>query len=177
MAASQFASVFCRGVTAAACIIVANTIGSGDRAALLPQKRYFQRLSVALGLGAGAIILLVRPFMLQIYNVGELTLEYAAQIMLIEAGVQVFRYFQLMNMMGILRGGGDVGFAMLNDLVFLWAFTVPAGFVAGMLLRWPVAAVYLIIKLDQLIKVFTSEARLRGGRWLHDTTKTGEAMP
>lgn len=170
----QVTGVFCNGIAAAACIIVANTVGSGQTADLKEQKRFFQRLSVALGLGAAVFVFAVRPLALSIYNVQAATLVYANQILLVEAGLQVFRYFQLMNMMGLLRGGGDVRFAMLNDLVFLWGFTVPAGFVAGLVLHWPVAAVYLVIKLDQVIKAFTSEGRLRGGRWLHDTTCSNE---
>lgn len=179
--ASQFASVFCRGVTAAACIIVANTIGAEKFADIPLQKRYFQRLAVMLGLLAGLVILAVRPLLLRLYNVDAITLDYAGQIMLVEAAIQVFRYSQLMNMMGILRGGGDVRFAMINDLVFLWGFTVPAGFLAGMVLHWPVPLVYFIIKFDQIIKIATSEIRLRRGKWIHNTsgreTEKGQAGP
>lgn len=169
--AGQFASIFCRGVTAAACVIVANTVGAEKNDELAIQTRYFQRLSLLLGIVAGAIILIVRPLMLRMYNVDTLTLHYASQIMLIEAGIQVFRYYQLMNMMGILRGGGDVHFAMANDLIFLWGFTVPAGFLAGLVLHWPVAVVYAIIKFDQIIKVVSSALRLRNDKWVHNTVQ------
>ncbi len=167
--AVQIASVLSRGVTTAACVIVANTVGAGKTDELPAQKRYFQRVSVGLGLVAGALVFCCRPLLLALYNVGPVTLAYAGQIILIEAVLQPFRYFQIMNMMGILRGGGDVRFAMLNDLIFLWGFTVPLGFVCGLVLHWPVAAVCVVIKFDQVIKAATSEWRLRGCKWVHNT--------
>lgn len=69
--------------------------------------------------------------------------------------------------MGILRGAGDVKFAMLNDILFLWGFTIPCGILTGLVLKWPVCWVYIVLKLDQLLKIFTSEYRLRGTKWLH----------
>ena len=41
-------------------------------------------------------------------------------IMLVGAFVELCRSIQTMNSMGILRGAGDVKFAMLNDILFLW---------------------------------------------------------
>lgn len=171
--ANQLASVLSRGVTAAACVIVANAVGAGEYEKLAGYKRYFQRLAVAMGVGAGVVILLARPVLLRLYNVEPITLEYAGQLMLFEAGLQVFRFFQIMNMMGLLRGGGDVRFAMLNDLVFLWGFAVPAGFFAGLALHWPVLAVYAAIRLDQVVKCVTSEWRLKSGRWVRNMLKNG----
>ena len=40
--------------------------------------------------------------------------------MLVGAFVELCRSIQTMNSMGILRGAGDVKFAMLNDILFLW---------------------------------------------------------
>jgi Na+-driven multidrug efflux pump len=90
--------------------------------------------------------------------------------MLIGVAVEFFRSIQTMNMMGLLRGAGDVRFAMLNDLIFLWGFTIPFGALAGLMWHWSIPAVYIALKLDQLIKVFTSERRLRGSKWVKDLT-------
>lgn len=160
-------------MTAAACVIVANAVGAGEYEKLAGYKRYFQRLAVAMGVGAGVVILLARPVLLRLYNVEPITLEYAGQLMFFEAGLQVFRFFQIMNMMGLLRGGGDVRFAMLNDLVFLWGFAVPAGFFVGLALRCPVLAVYAAIRLDQVVKCVTSEWRLKSGKWIRNMLKNG----
>ena len=40
--------------------------------------------------------------------------------MLVGVFVELCRLIQTMNSMGILRGAGDVKFAMLNDILFLW---------------------------------------------------------
>lgn len=55
--------------------------------------------------------------------------------MLVGAFVELCRSIQTMNSMGILRGAGDVKFAMLNDILFLWGITIPCGIIAGLVFK------------------------------------------
>lgn len=162
---SQIASVLETGVTAAACVIVGNTIGAGEFGSLKTLKKQFQRVSVGVGLIAGTFMLICMAIVPDFYNVTEATRTYARQIMLVGAVVEVCKAIQIMNMMGILRGARDVKFAMLNDLLFLWIFTIPMGAMAGLVWGWPVPAVYAVLKFDQFLKIITSEARMHGKKW------------
>lgn len=148
-------------MNSAACVIIGNLVGAGALDELKEHKRLFQRASIVVGILGMIIMLICRGFIIDLYKVTDVTKAYAGQIMLIGSVVEFGRSVQLMNMMGILRGIGDVKFAMLNDLLFLWGFTIPLGALAGLIWHLPVAAVYVVLKLDQFLKIFTSEWRLR----------------
>lgn len=166
---NQLATVLIRGVTAAACVIVGNKIGAGELEALPQLKKYFQRLALGMGAAAGLLIWLTYPLVLRFYQVGSDTLVYARQFTWITAAIQPFQALQITNMMGLLRGGGDVRFAMVNDMVFLWGLTVPLGFICGLWLGLPPAAVFALLRAEKVIKAATSEWRLRKGGWIHET--------
>lgn len=158
---SELSGVVVQGMNSAACVIVGNLVGSGAFEELKEHKKLFQRVSLAVGLLGMVIMLMCRGFIIDFYKVSDVTKAYASQIMLIGSVVELGKSIQTMNMMGLLRGIGDVKFAMLNDLLFLWCFTVPLGALAGLVWHLPVAIVYVALKLDQFLKIFTSEYRLR----------------
>lgn len=163
---SELSGVVVSGMNSAACVIVGNVVGAGAFDELGELKKRFQRVSVIVGLLGMGIMLICRVFVIDFYQVSDTTKLYASQIMLIGSVVELCRSIECMNIMGILRGAGDVTFAMLNDLIFLWGFTIPLGILTGLVWKWPVAAVYIALKLDQMLKIFTSEYRLRGKKWI-----------
>ncbi|MDD3277847.1 MAG: MATE family efflux transporter [Lachnospiraceae bacterium] len=165
---TQLTTVICQGIAAAACVIIGNTIGEERYEAIKPLKRYFQILSVVMGLISSGLVFLLIPFVPQIYHIQGVTMEYCRQLLIINMVILPFQQLQSTNMMGLLRGGGDVKFQMANDLIFLWGFTVPLGFLTAFLFHAPVAVVYSCLKCDQVIKVFTSEWRIRKGNWVHN---------
>lgn len=165
---TQLTTVICQGIAAAACVIIGNTVGEEKYDAIGSLKRYFQILSVIMGLISSAVVLLLMPAVPAIYHIDEATMGYCRQLLIINAFILPFQQLQSTNMMGLLRGGGDVKFQMANDLIFLWGFTVPLGFLSAFLFHAPVAVVYGCLKCDQVIKVFTSEWRLRKGKWIHN---------
>ncbi|MDD3361507.1 MAG: MATE family efflux transporter [Hespellia sp.] len=164
---SELSGVVVSGMNSAACVLIGNLIGAGNYGQLKKDKRLFQLTSVVVGVLGMIIMLFCRGFITDFYQVTEVTRVYAKQIMLIGAAVELCRSIQTMNMMGILRGGGDVRFAMCNDLIFLWCFTIPLGVITAFVLKWPVLYVYMVLKLDQCLKIFTSAYRLRGKHWIH----------
>ena len=167
---SELSGVTMSGMNAAAGVVVGQAIGRGEKSALTQIKRQFQGAAVAVGALAASIMLVCRGFLIDLYQVSGVTKQYASEMMLVGAAVEFFRSIQCMNLMGILRGAGDVRFAMWNDLLFLWLFTIPLGFMAGLVWKLPVLAVYTVLKLDQMLKVFTSGWRLGGTAWMKDLT-------
>lgn len=158
---SELSGVVVQGMNSAACVIIGNLVGAQAFLELKEHKKLFQKVSVAVGILAMAIMLVCRLFIADFYQITDVTKAYVSQIMLIGSVVELCRSIQTMNMMGLLRGIGDVRFAMLNDLLFLWCFTIPLGAMAGLVWHWPLMAVYVTLKLDQCLKIFTSEWRLR----------------
>lgn len=95
-----------------------------------------------------------------IYGQGEAVNQLAVCLLLIDAGVELFKAAQCMNMTGILRPLGDVRFCFLNDILFQWLYIIPGTWLLLNVAQVPFAAVFFFMKTDQLIKVFTSERRI-----------------
>ncbi len=167
---SDFSSSLFSGINSCAGVLVGNAIGAHDYPRMEELKKRFKRISFIAGLIGAFVMLISSSVVVDWYQVNDLTKSYAGKIMLVGAVFELFRAMQTMNMMGILRGGGDVKFTMANDLIFLWGFSIPLGLLAGLVWNWPIAAVYLVLKFDQAIKKGTSEWRLKSGKWMKDVT-------
>ncbi|MHB1393675.1 MAG: hypothetical protein ACYCYE_11505 [Clostridia bacterium] len=76
---------------------------------------------------------------------------------------------------GVLRGGGDTKFLMIADVLFLWIASIPLGYFAGLVWKWPPYAVYFCLRMDFIIKSFWCIHRLNGQKWVKSVYKLGEA--
>ena len=163
---AQLSNVLMNGLDSAACVLVGNTLGARKIDDLQDLRKYFQRLSKLIGLIDGLLMLLAIPVVLQVYPMNPTTQSMVKIILMMGAVIEVFKSIQCMNMMGILRGGGDVKFACMNDILFLWFFSLPLGFIFANWLHLPFPFVFIAIKSDQIIKCFTSELRIRSNKWM-----------
>lgn len=163
---AQLSSVLMSGLNSAACVLIGNTLGAKKIGELQTLRSYFQKLSLVIGGLDGALMLLSIPIAFMIYPMDEETRNITLQILMLGAIIEFFKSFQCMNMMGILRGGGDVKFACMNDIIFLWGLALPLGFVCAVLLKLPFAIVFIAIKSDQVVKCITSELRIRKNHWM-----------
>lgn len=162
----QLSSVLMNGLDSAACVLIGNTLGARKLHDLQTLRSYFQRLSLIIGGLDGIVMLCSIPVTFVLYPMNEATRWLTLQILMIGAVIEVFKAFQCMNMMGILRGGGDVKFACLNDIIFLWGLALPLGFACAVLFKLPFALVFIAIKSDQIVKCLTSELRIRKNQWM-----------
>ena len=56
---------------------------------------------------------------------------------------------------GIVRGGGDTKFVMINDLIFMWGIVLPISCsMAAFLWSWSPVLVFICLKADQILKCF-----------------------
>ena len=53
----------------------------------------------------------------------------------------------------------------------MWVFAVPAGFLAAFVFKLPVAAVFLIINLDEVVKLPAAISHYRKYGWLKNITR------
>ncbi len=176
-AISQMTAVLYTGMASAASVVVGNTIGAEEYGDIKYLKKYFQRFAIVLGLVSGFLVLAVIPAVPALYHISGETLVYTRQMMILTALIMPFMAMQIVNIMGLLRGGADVRFQMANDMIFLWGLTVPLGFIAAFVWHAPVWVIFICMKCDQVIKAFTSLWRLNGSRWIHNMTgqqKTNE---
>ncbi|MEG2247152.1 MAG: MATE family efflux transporter, partial [Peptostreptococcaceae bacterium] len=74
----------------------------------------------------------------------------------------------------ILRGGGDNRFVLINDVIYMWLFAIPFGFIGAFIWKLPIVTVFLIIKSDEILKTIASVLRIASGKWINDITRDFE---
>lgn len=172
--AHQFVTVFIFGMSNATAVIIGNTIGEGKKEKAKEYAYSIGIFSVVMGCISGLMILLIKPFVVNFYNVSYSTKLIAMEIMTVTSGIIVFQSLASNFMMGVLRGGGDAKFVLINDLIFMWLVAIPGGFSVAFVLELPVALVFLVIKCDEILKSLTSVYRVISGKWVNDVTKDYE---
>ncbi|RUR39887.1 MATE family efflux transporter [Clostridium perfringens] len=172
--AHQFVTVFIFGMSNATAVIIGNTIGEGKKEKAKEYAYSIGVFSVVMGCISGLMILLIKPFVVNFYNVSYSTKLIAMEIMTVTSGIIVFQSLASNFMMGVLRGGGDAKFVLINDLIFMWIVAIPGGFFVAFVLELPVALVFLVIKCDEILKSLTSVYRVISGKWVNDVTKNYE---
>ena len=80
------------------------------------------------------------------------------------------RSYECTNIVGVLRGGGDVRMATLIDLTPLWAVALPLAVLSGLVLQLGILWVYLSMMSENMVKAVLSTRRFLSGRWINDVT-------
>lgn len=73
---------------------------------------------------------------------------------------------------GIFCAGGDSNFGFVCDIITLWCITVPLGLAAAFIWNLPVPAVYLIVSLDEIIKLPAVYKHYKKFIWVKNLTTT-----
>ncbi len=167
----NFVTVFIFGLSNATAVIIGNTIGEGRNEKAKEYARTIGVLSILMGLMAAGVIQVIKPVVVDFYNVSELTKSIAIDLMSVTSIIVIFQALGVNLMMGVLRGGGDAKFVLINDIIFMWVVAIPLGFISAFVLKWPVAAVFFIVKSDEIIKSIISVIRVLSGKWVRNLTR------
>lgn len=165
---------FCTGVAAASGIMIGNLLGSGQ---LEKARRYGARLtkiSIISGLISGAIILCVIPAVPLFGTLSAEAQEYLRVMLVVCSYYVVGKAVNMTVISGIFPAGGDSKFGFKCDTVTMWCVTVPLGLISAFVLKLPVTAVYIIINIDEVVKLPAVYRHYKKYNWLKNLTRREE---
>lgn len=158
------------GMSGAAAVMVGNTIGAGNDELGMDYAMRFSILSVVSGIILGMFLVLVSPYLLDVFNVSS-TVRSDSQIILYIASVMLFiRVFAVILIVGILRGGGDAKTAFLIEGFTMWFIGVPLTILGAFVFKFPVYIVYAMGVIEETAKCIMCCMRLRTGKWIKNVT-------
>ena len=165
--------IFIFGMMHATAIICGKEIGAGQ-----PQQAYLyaKRMIAAAMLTAiilGVVLALIRYPMLSLFSgLSEPVIQTAALVLLIESFTMWFRAFNAVNVVGVLRSGGDTVFSMKLDVGAMWLIGVPLCALATFVLKLPVELVYLCTMAEEAVKMVIGIPHFTSRKWIQDLTNT-----
>ncbi len=171
----NLAACFCLGLGSGAGIIVGNELGAGR---LDQAKEYggrLCRLSVLCGAASGGVLLALCPLIFAVTDLSAAADHYLKWMLVMCSCYMVGKSVNSTTIGGIFCAGGDVGFGFLCDTVTMWCVTVPMGMLAAFVLKLPVPAVYLIVNLDEMIKLPAVYRHYKKYKWVKNLTVKEDA--
>jgi putative MATE family efflux protein len=164
--------LFVFGTMHATAIICGNEIG-----ACRPQVAYLyakRMLSAAMLVGVflGVTLMGIRYPMLSLFSgLSKPVIKTAAIVLGIESFTMWFRAFNAVNVVGVLRSGGDTVFSLKLDVGSMWLIGVPLCAVAVFLLKLPVEYVYLCTMAEEIVKVSIGIPHFKSRKWIKNVTE------
>jgi putative MATE family efflux protein len=164
------------GLGNACAIMVGNKIGAGEKEVAFEYGRRFTILIVLMALLAASLILSVREPVIGLYDISEQAAKNVYRLMTIFSLTAWLRGINFILFIGALRAGGDTRFAMFMELFSIWLIGVPAALVGGFVLRLPVYGVYMMVLVEEVVKVFVMVRRYLSRKWIHDLVNAPGAL-
>lgn len=163
------------GIGHSACILVGNKIGERDEASAYIYGKKFLRLGVLCALILGVALFLLRDGISSIYNISEATRQSLSYVMIAFSLISWTSVFNYVNIVGVLRGGGDTRYAAFVDLGGMYALSLPVAYILGLVIQSPVWIVYFCMVLaGELFKFILGLRRFRSKKWIRNLVEQNE---
>lgn len=160
-------NIFGTGLAVASSIVVGNNIGAGKSFKSIQKDAYkMSEFCVLVGIVIGIAFFITAPFVNRFFNTSPKVQKDIVLILRIMAVAIPFRFFGITQIIGILRGGGDVLYAITTEILGVWIFGVPLAFVAAGYFHTGIGIVYLCVCLEDVFKVTMTIPRLKSGKWI-----------
>ncbi len=103
-------------------------------------------------------------------NLTEAAGVYLKGMLFISAVSMIGKSINITTISGIFSAGGDTKFGFLCDTIVLWCIVVPLGMIAAFVLKLPVLMVYVIVNLDEIVKLPAVYRNYKKYKWVRDLT-------
>lgn len=167
----NFGTVLCFGTASAGGILLGNVMGEGDmeRARIYASK--LMKLTVITGAAGGVLVLIATPFVLHFAQLSETAMHYLKYMLLINTYYIMGAAVNTTLIAGVFRAGGDSRFGLICDVIDMWGYAVPLGFLAAFVFKLPVLWVYFLLCTDEFVKWPWVIRHYRSGKWLKNITR------
>lgn len=167
----QLAISVCQGLGSGGEILLANVLGFGD---MVKGKEYGKRLSI-LSILCGvvcAVLALIFGFALSHFMTLSSEVSQNLNIMIIISAFYMLSLsINTVVICGIFTAGGDTAFDAYSVAVTMWLIILPFATIAAFWLKWEPIVVYIVLSLDEVVKIPWVYAHYKKYKWLKNITR------
>ncbi len=172
----QMVKVAIVGAASSAAILIGKAIGSGRMEVVRSYAKALQLLFVGIGLCTSAILFFCRTPLVELYrlispDLSEDTARLALDFLAVLSVTGFGTAYQMPTITGIIRGGGDARFVLINDLISIWGVVIPLSLVGAYVFRWPPVVVIACLNADQIFKCVAAAIKVNRFRWVKKLTR------
>lgn len=172
-----FVFAFFGGLADASSVVVGKEVGAGNHMRGYQYVKGFALLCPAITFCITGVGFLFNRPLLGLFGLGAEAMYYGKYMILIYLAAGTIRTCNyIMN--SCYRAGGEAVFGTVLEIVCLFSISVPATWIAGMVLHLPFLAVFSFLYTDELIRLAFEIWYTAGGKWVKPVTEEGRrALP
>lgn len=162
--------VLFQGLSAATAVILGNGMGAGKLKQAELYAKYIFILQFMLTIFAALVIVTLRWPFISLYQPGisdEVAMS-VSRCLLMFALFTPAKMFNFVNIVGVLRSGGDTMMCLFIDTSGVWFIGIPLAFIGGLVLKQPIHIVYGMVMLEEVYKTAIGFWRYRQKKWLRN---------
>lgn len=161
----------CRGLGQGVEILMANVLGAGELEDARHLGGKLSRFSVLCGCICAVLALLFGTILSALMTLtAEARADLSAMI-LISAFYVFTQCVSIVVVCGIFAAGGDTAFDAYSVAATMWGIIIPLAAMAAFWWELPPLVVYLILSLDEVVKIPWIYAHYKKYKWLRNMTK------
>lgn len=162
----QIVTVIFQGISAATAVILGNELGANKLEQAKTHAKYFIILQFIAALIMAAICLGIRTPIIMLFDITESVGLDIKKCLMFFSCYLPFKVFNWVNIVGILRSGGDTKAALLLDITGVWCVGIPLAYLGGMVLEFPIYFVYAMVMSEEVYKFILGFRRYKKKVWL-----------
>ena len=161
-----------QGMNSANAAILGASLGSGDLDLAKRQGNWFISLSVVMSAVSSVLILVCARPMVDLFGLQSVNVVNEAVLIVRIFSIRIsLRMFNVL-VFSALRAGGDSKFLAFLDAGILWLVGLPMAFILVEGLHFTsIALVFLLIQVEQVVRMMVGLKRYFKGTWLVDLTQ------
>lgn len=168
-------SCVCMGIASGTGIIVGNVLGTKDYEQARKLGDTLCKLSIVAGAISGLLILIFSPIIVNIpFTLTSQARNYLQVMLYVCSYYMIGKSVNSTVVAGIFCAGGDTKFGLICDIITMWVVVVPMGLVAAFVLELPVLWVYILLNVDEMIKLPAVYKHYKKYHWVKNITRSDE---
>ncbi|MBR6790623.1 MAG: MATE family efflux transporter [Oscillospiraceae bacterium] len=168
-----FVFAFFGGLADASSVVVGREVGAGRHMLGYHYTVGFTVICPAITFVICVIGFVFNQPLLSLFGLGAEALYYGKYMLLIYMAAGTIRTCNyIMNT--CYRAGGEAVFGTVLEVSCLFAISVPATWIAGMILHLPFLAVFSFLYTDEIIRLIVELWYTKSGRWVKPVTDEGK---
>ncbi len=168
----QVFSVIGIGIGSAGGVMIGNLLGANQIEKAKSYASKFAKLVFGVTVIMSAFVYVSAPFVLSFFNVSDAVRHDTIIILRIIAFIMLFSITNYLNIVGILRAGGDTFYCLILDSASVWFCGVPLAFLAAVVFDLPIYWVFFAAGLEEVSKFVFAIARVKSNKWAVNIIET-----
>ena len=164
---------FSSGIASGTGIMLGNEMGRGNLSLAKHYGKKLYRIALYTGIIMALVIMALSPLVLEINakTFSDTSLYYLKWMLLVAAVTLIGKSCNMCTNNGIFPSGGDTKFSMYMDLVSMWVICIPLGLLSAFVFHAPVLVVFVLINLDEIVKLPLIFIHFRKYGWIKNLTR------